>query len=205
MRDDLDDVAGIVLAGGRGSRMGGADKALLMLQGRPLVAHVITRLGCARAISANGDPARFAGFGLPVLADPLPDHPGPLAGVLAGLDWAAARGVGQIVTAAVDTPFFPPDLALRLARAARVSGAAVVLAQGYSDGDSDGRGVRVQPTFGLWCTALAAPLRAALLDGQRRIEAVAQQFGATLLPVEGERAFFNINRPEDLTAAGVRP
>ena len=92
---------------------GGApiDKALLSLAGQPMIAHVIARLGCARAISANGDPARFAPFGLPVLADGVPDRPGPLAGVLAGMDWAAAQGFRRVVTAAADTPFAPRDLA----------------------------------------------------------------------------------------------
>lgn len=108
-------IAGIVLAGGQARRMGGADKPLLLLKGRPLIAHVIARLGNARAISANGDPDRFAPFGLPVLPDDIPGFAGPLAGILTGMDWAAARGFTHIATAAADTPFFPPDLIAQLA------------------------------------------------------------------------------------------
>ena len=113
------EIAGIVLAGGQSRRMGGGDKGLLDLGGRPVIAHVIERLGCARAISANGDPARFARFGLPVLPDSVPDWPGPLAGVLAGMDWAAGQGIARILTAAADTPFFPRDLGTRLASKCR--------------------------------------------------------------------------------------
>src|SRR6476646_8739863 len=94
---------GVILAGGRAARMGGRDKALLPLDGRPILAWVVERLRpqvAALALNANGDPARFASFGLPVLADATDDHPGPLAGVLAGLDWAAAEGADAIVTAA---------------------------------------------------------------------------------------------------------
>ena len=119
-------MAGIVLAGGRGSRMGGVDKALLMLDGRPLIAQVIDRMGCARAISANGDPARFASFGLPVLPDPLPDFPGPLAGILAGLDWAAAHGVEHLVALIrpenVASQGVARNLGMQLERTAHVHG-----------------------------------------------------------------------------------
>ena len=85
---------GLVLAGGLARRMGGGDKPLKLLGGRPLLDHVLARITpqvAAVALNANGDPARFAGYGLPVIADPLPDHPGPLAGILAGLEWAAAH------------------------------------------------------------------------------------------------------------------
>lgn len=186
-------VTGIILAGGRGSRMGGADKALLDLAGQPLIAHVARRLGCARAVSANGDPARFAWLGLPVLADSVADHPGPLAGILAGLDWAAARGLAGIVTAAVDTPLFPADLATRLDAAGKRG--RVVLARGRSE---IGGEARLQPTFGWWPVAAAAPIHAAIAGGERRVEAVARANGLTVLDVLDPQAFLNVNTPADL-------
>lgn len=196
--DPLDRIAGIVLAGGRGSRMGGADKALLPLAGQPLIVRVVARLGCARAISANGDPARFAALGLPVLADAEADFPGPMAGVLAGLDWAVGQGFAGIVTAAVDTPFFPSDLAARLAARAQQSGAAVVLACGASEA---GRSARLQPTFAFWSATLAEPVRAALAGGERRVEAVARACGLATLEVAGAQPFLNVNTPADLASA----
>ncbi|AXC49055.1 molybdenum cofactor guanylyltransferase [Paracoccus suum] len=196
------DIAGIILAGGQGTRMGGADKALLVLHDRPLIAHVVDRLGCARAISANGPAERFAGLGLPVLPDTLSGHPGPLAGVLAGLEWAAAQGFGAIVTAATDTPGFPRDLAAMLAHRAAGSGdAAVILVRGISSPDPGGA-PRMQPTFALWRTSAAPGVRAALAAGTRRVEAVAQLLGMETLDVPGSGAFFNINTAQDLARAG---
>ncbi|HRO13919.1 MAG TPA: molybdenum cofactor guanylyltransferase MobA [Paracoccus sp. (in: a-proteobacteria)] len=188
MAAQAEQVAGIVLAGGLSRRMGGGDKALLDLGGRPMIAHVVDRLGCARAISANGDPARFADFGLPVLADSLPDRPGPLAGVLAGMDWAAAQGFARIVTAAADTPFFPRDLAARLTQGA----APVVLA--CHDG-------RDHPVFAAWDVALRDDLRANLLAGGRRLTEFADRHGAQRVAFTGPEPFFNVNTPEDLARA----
>ena len=112
-------VAALILAGGKATRMGGADKALIPLHGRPLLAHVLARLApqaAPIALSANGDPARFAAFGVPVLPDaPEFAHCGPLAGVQAGLAWAAAQGADFLLTIPVDTPFFPTTLAADLA------------------------------------------------------------------------------------------
>lgn len=189
-------VAGIVLAGGQSRRIGGGDKGLLDLGGRPVIAHVIERLGCARAISANGDPARFAAFGLPVLPDALPDYPGPLAGVLAGMDWAAAQGFAAIVTAAADTPFFPPDLAARLAAEAARTGAPIVLAKGMTPD-----GMRRHPVFGFWSTDLRDDLRAALEGGLHKIVLWADAHGAATVAFPGDDPFFNINTPDDLAAA----
>lgn len=184
------EIAGIVLAGGQSRRMGGGDKGLLDLGGRPVIAHVIERLGCARAISANGDPARFARFGLPVLPDSVPDWPGPLAGVLAGMDWAAGQGIARIVTAAADTPFFPRDLGTRLAAAK----APVVMATGGGD----------HPAFAMWDVALRDDLRAALHSGTRRMRDWMDARGALRVEIPGEDPFFNINTPADLDAARRR-
>ena len=184
------EIAGIVLAGGQSRRMGGGDKGLLDLGGRPVIAHVIERLGCARAISANGDPARFARFGLPVLPDSVPDWPGPLAGVLAGMDWAAGQGIARILTAAADTPFFPRDLGTRLAAAK----APVVMATDGGD----------HPAFAMWDVALRDDLRAALHSGTRRMRDWMDARGALRVEIPGEAPFFNINTPADLDAARRR-
>ena len=183
--------AGVVLAGGMARRMGGGDKPLEDLCGRPIIAHVIARLGCAAAVNANGDPARFAAFGLPVLPDTVPGHPGPLAGVLAALDWAAGRGLPRVVTAAGDTPFFPEDLAQRLWAA----GAPVAMAA---------HGGRDHPAFAAWDTALRDPLRRALAQGTRRMRQFMDDHGAARVIVEGRDPFFNINTPDDLAEARRR-
>ena len=192
--------AGIILAGGASRRMqAGAvpiDKALLSLAGQPMIAHVIARLGCARAISANGDPARFAPFGLPVLADRVPDRPGPLAGVLAGMDWAAAQGFRRIVTAAADTPFAPRQLAEALIGA----GGPVAIATHAG---------RDHPTMAAWDVDLRDALRVALAAGMRRPVAFADSVGARRVDFTGDDPFlddpfFNVNTPDDLARAERR-
>ncbi len=191
--------AGVILAGGRATRMGGGDKGLRVVAGTPLLDRVIARLApqcAALALNANGDPARFAAYGLPVLADSLPDHPGPLAGVLAGMDWAAAQGHAAIVTAAADTPFFPADLVARLRAAAGPTGLALAASR-------DADGTHRQPTFGLWPVALREDLRAALRGGLRKIVlwTDAHDAGLAVFEAGGFDPFFNVNRPEDLEAA----
>jgi len=191
---------GVILAGGRATRMGGGDKGLRLVAGRRLMDHVIARLSpqvAGMAINANGDPLRLAEFGLPVLADSLPDHPGPLAGVLAGLDWAAGQGAPAIVTAAADTPFFPPDLVARLQAKAGPSGLALA-----ASGDAEGRVWR-QPTFGLWPVALRDDLRAALTGGLRKIVMWTDAHGAgqAVFPSVPFDPFFNVNTPEDIALA----
>lgn len=197
-------IAGVILAGGRGSRMGGADKALLPFGALSLAAHAAARLRpqcAALAISANGDPARLQDLGIAVLPDDLPGHPGPLAGVLAGLDWAQRQGFTHLASVAVDTPFFPADLVARLVSAAGDRGlalAASIDAQGAQ---------RVQPTFGLWPCTLRAPLRQALTQaGQRRAGQWALAQGAALALFDARRAdpFFNINTPADLALGLAR-
>lgn len=194
------DIPGIILAGGLARRMGGGDKSLLMLGGRPVLAHVIARLRDQTpeiALNANGDPARFADYGLPVLPDSEPGFPGPLAGVLAGLDWAAGRGASHIVTVAADTPFFPADLLVRLKQATQ--DAPIVLA---ATTDAN-RGLLRHPTFGLWPVALRDDLRAALRAGTRKIVAWTDGHGAAIaqFPATPYDPFFNINRPDDMVRA----
>ena len=196
------DVLGVILAGGQARRMGGGDKALLELGGQPILRHVITRLAaqCGPvALNANGDPARFDDFGLPVIADQTDDYPGPLAGVLAGLDWAAEHGASAIVTVAADTPFFPSTLASDLLAATMREGQPIALA---ATPGTDGKVIR-HPTFGLWPVALRDDLRGALTEGVRKVVLWTDRHGAAtvLFPVGAVDPFFNVNTPEDLAAA----
>ncbi|WBU65541.1 molybdenum cofactor guanylyltransferase MobA [Paracoccus aerodenitrificans] len=188
----------IILAGGRSSRMGGGDKVLLLLNGRPLITHVLHRMrpqAGAMAISANGDTARFDGFGLPVLPDPMPDFPGPLAGILAGMDWAAKMGANALVSVPGDTPFLPEGLVDGLRGAAGPSGLALA-----ADLDET-RTLRLHPTVALWPVALREDLRLALKQEQRRVRQFAAQHDHATALFDAPGAFFNINRPEDLAEA----
>lgn len=189
---------GVILAGGQARRMGGGDKGALILDGRTMLDRVIDRLGPQvdrLILNANGDPDRFAEYGLPVCADTLPDYPGPLAGVLAGMEWAAANGYTHIVTAAADTPFFPTDLAQRLTRASDRASTPIALAATQEEG----RTVR-HPTFGLWPVNLRADLRAALEEGLRKVVLWTDKHGAATAAFD-DGAFFNVNTPEDLIRA----
>lgn len=193
---------GIILAGGRAQRMGGGDKPLQMLGGESLLARAAARLGpqvAALALSANGDAARFSSYGMPVLPDPLPGAPGPLAGVLAALDWAAEGGATAVVSVAGDTPFLPEDLVPQLLFAAETAGTGLALA---ATRGADGA-LCLHPTAGLWPVALRDELRAALDAGTRKVRLWAAQHGAaTALFPEGRcDPFFNINTPEDLARA----
>ncbi len=204
---------GVILAGGRATRMGGGDKGLLPLGGRPLLAHVIDRIRPqvgGLALNANGDPARFAEFCLPVIADSIEGHPGPLAGVLAGLDWAAGQGADSIVTVAADTPFFPTDLVERLQEAARGMEHPLVLAttpRGAGETLKSGGGGRVNrhPTFGLWPVALRDDLRAALRGGLRKVVLWTDSHDGreALFPAGRVDPFFNVNTPGDLDRAAA--
>ena len=165
-------IIGVVLAGGRSSRMGGGDKALRELGGEPMLAHVIERLKPQVSdivISANGDPARFAAFGLPVVADSLAEFQGPLAGIEAGLVWVAANypGVPTVVTVPGDTPFIPDDLVRRLTEAA--NGATMAVAR-----TDEG----VHPVVGLWPLPMAGDLTAGLASGLRKASRWAEMQGA---------------------------
>ncbi len=191
---------GVILAGGQATRMGGGDKGLLPLGDTTLLAHVIERLEpqvAGLALNANGDPARFAFLKLPVLSDTVEGFAGPLAGVLAGLDWAATQGAETIVTAAADTPFFPCDLVPQLLlRSERMTHPLVLAATPDAK-----RGTARHPTFGLWPVALREDLRAALQSGVRKVVQWTQQHGGREALFPQEEAFFNVNTPEDLARA----
>ena len=190
----------IVLAGGRARAMDGADKALLQMGGRRLIARALERISpqCGTvAIAAGGDPGRFAAYGRPVLADPFPDHPGPLAGILAGMDWAASLGAASVASVAVDSPFFPHDLAARLSEAAGRRGVAIAATP-----DGAG-GVRRHPVFGVWPVALRDRLRDALMMGECAVGYWAELQGARAVRFSAgpPDPFFNINAPADLRRA----
>jgi molybdopterin-guanine dinucleotide biosynthesis protein A len=168
--------------------MGGADKALLPLAGQPLISHVLDRLRPqveVLAISANGEANRFASYSLPVLPDEKPL--GPLAGVLAGLLWAMDQGSEALLTVAVDSPFFPDDLAKRLS-----PGPAMAAFQG-----------RLHPTFALWPIGLAPILDRELAEGRNRLRDFASLAGARIVDFGdlAEDPFRNLNTPADLAAA----
>ncbi len=197
-------VAGLILAGGRGRRMGRRHKAFLRLAGQPLVAHVARRLRPQvrhLAISANERREDLRAFGEAVLADPVPGFAGPLAGVLAGMEWlrSAHAGMQWLLTVAVDTPFFPRDLAARLFEATRRESVDVVLAA-----DAE----REHPVFALWHVGLAADLRRALVEEDlRKARLFLDRLSVARVVFhaggEGVAPFFNINREADLAKASA--
>ena len=199
----MDRPLGLILAGGLARRMGGGDKSLLSLGASSCILDlVIARLGAQvdqLVLNANGDPARFDEFELPVVADSLDGFLGPLAGVLAGLDYAAEHGFDHIVSVAADTPFFPTNLASALETASKHMDVPIALAATKIEG---GKTVR-HPTFGLWPVALREDLRSALQNGLRKVVLWTDQHGVeTHVFGSGEiDPFFNINTPEDLELA----
>jgi molybdopterin-guanine dinucleotide biosynthesis protein A len=202
---------GVILAGGLATRMGGGDKGRLQVGGESLLARVVDRIApqvAGLALNANGDPQRFDDLGLPVIADTIDGFAGPLAGVLAGLDWAAEQGASSIVTVAADTPFFPQDLAERLLAAAEGQRYPLVLATTPRTGEEalksgGGRRVNRHPTFGLWPAELREDLRGALQNGLRKVVLWTDQHGGreALFEAEPFDPFFNVNTPEDLARA----
>ena len=195
-------IAGVLLAGGLARRMGGGDKPLRTIAGRPLLDLVIERIRpqvSALVLNANGDPARFAAYGLPVVADSIADNPGPLAGVLAGLDWAAEHrpDCPVVVSAPTDAPFLPIDLVGRMAEQLAAEGADLACAAS---------GGQAHPVIGLWPVRLRDNLRRALVDeGIRKVDLWTARYrlATVSFPSQPIDPFFNANRPEDLDAAAA--
>ncbi len=191
---------GLLLAGGLARRMGGGDKPLRLIAGRTILAHVIERLGpqCdGLLVNANGDPARFADYGLPVVADSVPDFAGPLAGILAGLDWMAENrpALHWLVSVAADTPFIPGNLVARLhaAREAQDVPLACAASGGWT-----------HPVIGLWPVRLREELRHALtVEDERKIDRWTARHGCASAewPAAPVDPFFNANKPDDLAEA----
>ena len=191
---------GLVLAGGLARRMGGGDKALIRIGNQTILARALARLApqvSGIVLNANGDPARFAAFGLPVIADGVADFPGPLAGILAALDWAAANrpDVAFVLSAAADCPFLPRDLVSRLYGALREQNAELAVAA--SDGQS-------HPVIGLWSVGLREALRHALVvEDIRKIDRWTARYKLATVawPVEPLDPFFNANTMDDIAEA----
>ena len=189
----------VLLAGGLSRRMGGGDKSLQMLGGRPILQRIIDRLaapGMPAILNANGDPARFAGFGLPVVPDSVADFPGPLAGVLAGMRWAQANApqAADIITVPTDSPFLPRDLVTRLRTGRDAAGAELACAASAG---------RPHPVIGLWPVRLADDLEQAMAAGVRKVDVwtARHRLAVVDFPVGRVDPFFNVNRPEDLAEA----
>lgn len=199
-------VFGVILAGGLATRMGGGDKAMREVGGRRLFDRVIDRLRPqvgAMAINANGELKRLATFGLPIIPDDVADFPGPLAGVLAGMEWGAKAGASHIATVAADTPFFPSDLVDRLTAAIGPETPIALAATPHDRPGREGKLAR-HPTFGLWPVAFRDDLRRALVEeGLRKVVRWTDRHGAAMVPfaVEPFDPFFNVNAPDDIAEA----
>ena len=193
-------VAGVLLAGGLARRMGGGDKCLRPLAGETLLARVIARVAPQVGpliLNANGDPARFASFGLPVVADVVEGYAGPLAGILTALDWAAENAPHHPLVAsfATDAPFLPRDMVEVMVDARDLAGADLACAVS---------GGRTHPVFGLWPVELRADLRHALVEqGERKIDrwTASHRLVEVVFPCDPVDHFFNANRADDLAEA----
>ena len=191
-----------LLAGGRGRRMGGGDKNLMLLAGKPILQHVLDRVdldGRPVMINANGDSSRYAEFGLPVRADVIGGFAGPLAGIVTGLEWVADKHpeCTHMVSLATDAPFLPFDLISRLEMGldAQIDiGADIAQAMSFT---------RRHPVFAIWPVALAAALRNALIDdGLRKIDDFTDRHQCITVEFTGEPdPFMNLNRPDDFELA----
>ena len=193
-------ILGLVLAGGLARRMGGGDKARIRIGGKTILERVLARLApqCnAIILNANGDPARFGDTGLPVVRDTVPDFAGPLAGILAGLDWAAAHApeVADVVSVPGDCPFLPSDLVSRLTAARQEASLPLACARS---------GEWRHPVVGIWPVGLRHNLRTALVeDDLRKIEAWTARHGVAIAdwPAAPFDPFFNVNTPADAAEA----
>jgi molybdopterin-guanine dinucleotide biosynthesis protein A len=201
---------GLLLAGGQSRRMsdafaaGRGDKGLLHLSGKPMLGHVIERLAPQAGrlvINANGDPARFASFNLPVIPDTIEGYAGPLAGILAGLRWSIvnAPDATHVVSVSTDAPFLPADLVTKLQQGLATASGSIALAQS---------GGELHPVIGLWPVALADDLEQALRAGTRKVLAwtdrhgtIPVEFPFTYLKGRSVDPFFNANTPEELAEA----
>jgi molybdopterin-guanine dinucleotide biosynthesis protein A len=193
----MTDIPALILAGGRSSRMGGGDKSLMPLHGRPLLAHVLDRImrqASHLLINSNSDPALFRDFGLPVRPDTLPNRPGPLAGILTGLLWTTELGATHLVTAPCDTPFLPHDLVGRLKHDLCRSGAEIVIARDPNQS---------HPVIGLWPVCLATQLAADLEAGTRSVYRWLKQFDICESTFAAPH-FSNLNTQADILAAEAR-
>ncbi|MHC2332757.1 molybdenum cofactor guanylyltransferase MobA [Bradyrhizobium sp. USDA 4454] len=196
----MTEIPGVLLAGGLARRMGGGDKPMRMIAGRTILQRVIDRLApqCrGLIINANGDPARFAAFGLPVVADDVADYPGPLAGILAALDWTAANrpDAKWVLSAAGDCPFLPRDLVTRLEQARAAENAELAVASS---------GGQTHPVIGLWSVRLRGELRHALVEEDvRKIDRWTARYPLATVawPTEPLDPFFNANTVEDIAEA----
>jgi molybdenum cofactor guanylyltransferase len=192
-------ILGVILAGGRATRMGGGDKGLKRIGGQLMLTRVINRIEQQverLIISANGDPERFIDFDLPVIPDDLPDLPGPLAGILAAMDFAAEMtSANFVLSVAADCPFLPRDLCPRLLALQKLHDSRISVARS---------GGFAQPTIALWDTSLRRDLRKALSEeGLRKIDAFTARYPTTSVdwPVTPYDPFFNANTPDDLAHA----
>jgi molybdenum cofactor guanylyltransferase len=193
----IDAIVGVVLAGGLSRRMGGGDKCLRPLGPKTLLGHVLERLSpqvAAVALNANGDVSRFDGYGASVISDSVPDYAGPLAGILAGMDWARARPkpAEWLVSTAADAPFLPRDLVVRLVAARGAARIAVAASAGWR-----------HPTTALWPVNLAEDLRRALAEGERKIDRFTARYDVAVAEFAADPVdpFYNVNTPEELAEA----
>ena len=199
----ISDLPGVILAGGRSTRMGGGDKSLIEINGKTLLKHVIDRLGPQvgrLVLNANGDKSRFEEYNLPIISDSFENYVGPLAGVLSGMDWASKLGYKSIVTVAADTPFFPKNLVYKLHNDCKQFNSSIGLATTFNK--KSNKKTR-HPTFGHWQVSLRHDLRAALHSGVRKVVLWTESKNGIDIIFEetNQQSFFNVNTREDLLEA----